>query len=71
MKEMSIIGIDLGSSATKMINMNGKGQILNKLILNKTQAQEAKKIFMNNQKIDKNNIQKINEWKKLLKKKTI
>lgn len=56
---MSIIGIDLGSSATKMINMNEEGQILNKLILNKTHAQEAIKIFMNNQKIDKNNIQKI------------
>ena len=56
---MSIIGMDLGSSATKIINMNEEGQILNKLILNETQAKEAIKIFMQNEKIDKNNIQKI------------
>lgn len=56
---MSIIGIDLGSSATKLINIDEKGKILNKLILNKTHIQKAIDFFISNEKIDTNKIQKI------------
>ena len=56
---MSIIGIDLGSSTTKMINMNEEGQILNKLMLNRTNAKKAIDFFIDDKKIDKQKISKI------------
>ena len=53
---MSIIGIDLGSSATKMINMSEEGQILNTLILNRTKAKKGIDFFIDDKKIDKQKI---------------
>lgn len=56
---MNIIGIDSGSSAVKIVEMNPEGKILHKLILNKIPVIKAIEIFINKEKIEKNNISKI------------
>lgn len=55
---MSIIGLDLGSSTIKIVNMNEKGQILNKLILDRTSVTEAIDMFMSKENISKQDISK-------------
>ncbi len=56
---MSIIGIDAGSSAVKLVQVDSEGKILQKLMLNKMPVIKAIEIFINKEKIDKNNISKI------------
>jgi len=56
---MSVIGIDSGSSTVKIINVDDKGRILNKLILNKMPVLQALEVFMNKEKLNKNDIEKI------------
>lgn len=56
---MNIIGIDSGSSTIKIIEVNEQKEILHKLILNKVPTMQALEIFINKEKIDVKNIQKI------------
>jgi len=55
---MNIIGVDSGSSAVKIIEVDIQGKILHKIILNKMPVLQAIEIFINKEKIDKNNIEK-------------
>lgn len=56
---MNIIGIDSGSSAVKIVEMNQNGEIIHKLILNKISVIKAIEIFINKENIDINKISKI------------
>ena len=56
---MNIIGIDSGSSAVKIVEEDTNGKIIKKLMLNKMPVKQAIEIFINREKIDKNEIEKI------------
>ena len=56
---MSIIGIDSGSSAVKIIELDENRKIIHKLILNKMPLEKSIEIFLNKENINKQNIQKI------------
>ena len=56
---MNIIGIDSGSSAVKIVEVDKNGKILHKLILNKMPVIKAIEIFINKEKIDIKNISEI------------
>lgn len=56
---MSIIGVDSGSSAVKLIEVDTSGKILHKLMVNKIPIAKAIEVFINKEKIDKSNISKI------------
>jgi len=55
---MNIIGIDSGSSITKIIETNEKGKILNRLIVNEKDILKALNIFIKTFDIDITNISK-------------
>lgn len=50
---MSIIGIDAGSTTVKIVEINDKGKITHKLILNKLPVVQAIDVFINKEKINK------------------
>ena len=56
---MNIIGIDSGSSTIKIIEVDEKGKILHKLITSKIPTVQSIEIFINKEKINIKNIQKI------------
>lgn len=56
---MNIIGIDSGSSTVKLIEVDFKGKILHKLILNKMPIKKAIEIFINRERILKCDVDKI------------
>lgn len=56
---MNIIGIDAGSSNIKIIEVDETKKILHKLIINKLPTVQALEIFINKEKIDISNIEKI------------
>ena len=56
---MNTIGIDSGSSAVKLIEVDIEGKILNKLILKKMPILNAIDIFINREQINKKDIKQI------------
>lgn len=57
---MGIIGIDAGTSTIKIIHFNNNtGEITNKQVLKKQPVLNALETFINNEKIDINNVSKI------------
>ena len=56
---MNTIGIDSGSSAVKLIEVDFEGKILHKLILKKMPVLNAIDIFINREQINKGNIKQI------------
>lgn len=56
---MNTIGIDSGSSAVKIIEVDLEGKILHKLILKKMPILSALEIFINREQINKENIKEI------------
>ena len=56
---MSIIGIDSGSSAVKIVELSEDKKIIHKLILNKMPVKKAIEIFTNKENVNKQDIQKI------------
>ena len=56
---MSIIGIDSGSSAVKIIELDENEKIIHKLMLSKMPVEKSIEIFLNKENINKDNIQKI------------
>lgn len=56
---MNIIGIDSGSSTVKIIEVDLEGKILHKLILNKMPILQAIDIFINKEKINKQEVKQI------------
>lgn len=56
---MNIIGIDSGSSAVKMVELNSEGEIIHELMISKVPIMEAIEIFINSKNIEKSNIEKI------------
>ena len=56
---MNIIGIDSGSSTVKLVELDEKGNLLHKLMLDKVPIKEAINIFIENENIKKENIKQI------------
>lgn len=55
---MNIIGVDSGSSAVKLVEVNKKGEVLHKLILEKMPIIQAIEIFINKENVNKKDIWK-------------
>ena len=56
---MNIIGIDSGSSAVKIVEEDTNGKVIKKLMLNKMPVKQAIEVFINKEKIKKEEIGKI------------
>lgn len=56
---MNIIGIDSGSSKIKIVEVNKKYEIINKMIIDKIATIKALDIFINQNKIDIKNIERV------------
>lgn len=56
---MNIIGIDSGSSAVKMVELNSDEKIINQLMISKIPVKQAIDTFVNSKNIDKRSIEKI------------
>ncbi len=55
---MDIIGIDSGSSTVKIVELNENKQVVHKVVLKKMPVMQAVDVFINKEKIDKENIEK-------------
>ena len=55
---MDIIGIDSGSSTVKIVELNENKQVVHKMVLKKMPVMQAVDVFINKEKIDKENIEK-------------